>query len=296
MCILQGPVAVQHCLTKDRPIAEILGGCQSNLVIKVLQSVYHGDASKVPVKEYLALPFYHTDTLLGVKKFQHQSLLNFVIEAIPSDINAWFGLLSGPHVGWLSALLHSAHFVQGSLFIDNPIRRLLTPRIGQKFTVEYVDGKPISLQVYGGIRDNANFGSFKAIEILYNSTNKIIQVTLFESRRGSSIPLQLQFNHVNPGHIVEITAGRNQRIKQFYWRLWYGDQETLPAISICDTFRSDAIRIEASAVETFCSVIGNRNGSYKSSVDKKAQAPMDYAIVAGWKVRCHLRHFPISDM
>ena len=84
--------------------------------------------------------------------------------------------------------------------------------------------------------------------------------------------------------IHEITEGRNEPIKQFYWKLWYGDDDVLPKIDIKDKFTGPEITIEASTVKTFCAVVGNQGKSFKTMRNSDVKAPMDFAIVTGWQV------------
>jgi fatty acid synthase subunit alpha, fungi type len=48
----------------------------------------------------------------------------------------------------------------------------------------------------------------------------------------------LQFKY-EPSHpyapIHEIVEGRNKRIKEFYWRLWFGDDEEPQDLNVRDT-------------------------------------------------------------
>jgi fatty acid synthase subunit alpha len=84
--------------------------------------------------------------------------------------------------------------------------------------------------------------------------------------------------------IHEITDRRKTRIKQFYWKLWYGDDEELPDIGVHETFTGPEITIEADVVERFCAIVGNEDGSFKSARNADLKAPMDFTIVTGWQV------------
>ena len=84
--------------------------------------------------------------------------------------------------------------------------------------------------------------------------------------------------------IHEIATGRNQRIKEFYWKLWYGDNETLPSIDLREKFVGPEVTIKAEDVEQFCAVVGNQGEAFKAARTDKVQAPMDFAIVTGWQV------------
>jgi enoyl reductase-like protein len=63
--------------------------------------------------------------------------------------------------------------------------------------------------------------------------------------------------------IHEIANGRNERIKQFYWKLWYGNDEVLPNIDIHEHFVGPDATIDSSDVEQFCAVVGNQEESFK---------------------------------
>ena len=79
--------------------------------------------------------------------------------------------------------------------------------------------------------------------------------------------------------------GRNGRIKEFYWKLWFGDDSSLPVIDVRDTFKGPLVTIDASHVEKFCSVVGNNGEVFKTARTDNVQAPMDFAIVTGWQVK-----------
>jgi fatty acid synthase subunit alpha len=72
---------------------------------------------------------------------------------------------------------------------------------------------------------------------LYTPSSGLIDIIIFEERRGISVPLLLHFEYkpsMGSAPIHEIADGRNECIKQFYWRLWYGDNEVLPTIDVGD--------------------------------------------------------------
>jgi fatty acid synthase subunit alpha len=82
---------------------------------------------------------------------------------------------------------------------------------------------PTSDIVHGAAR---SFGShkdgFKAVDILYTLSSGHITITVFEKRRGISVPLLLHFQYkpsMGSACIHEIADGRHERIKQFDWKL-----------------------------------------------------------------------------
>ncbi|KAJ6520570.1 hypothetical protein C8R45DRAFT_1058526 [Mycena sanguinolenta] len=154
--------------------------------------------------------------------------------------------------GELRALARSTTIIQGTSYIDNPMSRLLAPRPGKRS--------------------------------LWPTT--ALRPSMLEDRRDVSVPLTLQFEYkpsLGFAPVHELAAGRNTRIKEFYWKLWYGDDAVLPDISIRETFHGPEVTIEASAVEQSCAVVGNQGESFKMVRNDQVSAPMDFAIVTGWQ-------------
>jgi fatty acid synthase subunit beta len=177
------------------------------------------------------------------------------------------------------------------------MRRLLAPRTGQRVVVGFDGSNVSSVTLYGAARSYGEHKpDFKALEITFKASTKLTDITIFEDRCDVSVPLSLQFQYrpsLGFAPIHEIAEGRNTRIKQFYWKLWYGDDAVLPDIDIHEVFTGPEITIESSAVEQFCAVVGNQGESFKTARTTEVKAPMDFAIVTGWQVGLHLfRGYP----
>jgi fatty acid synthase subunit alpha len=267
----------------------MFGNITKNLIKKLLDRYYDGDASKIPTIDFLAPPPTPPATL--VKSIKAKGSLTFNVPTSVPDTGLWLENLAGPHLSWLRALLTSSTIVRGSSYVDNPIRRLLAPRAGQKVIIHLEGATPIGIEVFGALRSHGSSKEgFKAVEIKYTPGTKTIGITIFEERRGVSVPLHMKFNYVpSLGSIPihEVADGRNSRIKDFYWRLWFGDDETLPSIGVRETFYGPEVAVTAKDVETFCSVVGNQSEAFKSTRNERVQAPMDFGIVTGWQVRPH---------
>jgi fatty acid synthase subunit beta len=166
--------------------------------------------------------------------------------------------LAGSELNWLFALISSPTVVQGTSYVDNAllVRRILVPRAGQKVVVKYAGSLPLSVTVYGAARSyGEHVPTFKALSIVFNPETKLIDLTLFEERQDVAIPLSLQFQYCPSqgfAPIHEIASGRNERIKQFYWKLWFGNNEVLPNFDIHESFVGPDAAINSSDVEQFC--------------------------------------------
>jgi fatty acid synthase subunit alpha len=292
VCILQGPVAAKHATKKDEPIKELLGNVESALVEKILERYYKGDEAQVPTVDFiggLTPRAVSESALTGVEVTSDESTTTYKVGSPVPETAQWLESLAGQTPSWLRAFLTSITVVQGTAYIDNPIRRLFAPRPSQTVVVTHDKGFPSSVTLYGGAR---SFGShkpeFKAVEVAFNSSSRKISLTIFEDRHEVSVPLPFEFKY-RPEQgfapIHEVAGGRNKRIKAFYWKLWFGDDTELPEIDLRDTYIGPEVVIEAATVERFCSVVGNQGESFKSARNTDVKAPMDFAIVTGWQVR-----------
>ena len=83
--------------------------------------------------------------------------------------------------------------------------------------------------------------------------------------------------------IHEVSEGRNKRIK-LYWKLWFGNNSSLPSIGLRDTLIGPKVTVELSQVEKFCTIVGNDVEAFRSVRSKDIMAPKGVPIVTGWKV------------
>lgn len=288
MCILQGPVAVKHSTVKDEPIGELLGNVTAKLVEKLVERSYGGDISKVPTVDYLAPAAEDVDIPDEVECEESSTSITYNVGDVVPDTSEWLEAISGSGLNWLKALLTSKTICQGRAYIDNPLRRALAPRRRQRVVVDMEDDYPTSVTVYGAGRSyGAHKSGFKAVEITYTASSNLIDVTFLEDRQDASVPLFFQFKYVpSMGSIPihEVSKGRNGRIKDFYWKLWFGDDQSRPELDIHETFIGPEVVISANDVETFCNVVGNQNEAFKTARTESVKAPMDFAIVTGWQV------------
>ncbi|KAI0950742.1 hypothetical protein AcW1_007973 [Taiwanofungus camphoratus] len=290
VCILQGPVAVKHCKIKDEPIKNMLDNITSALVEKLAQRLYGGDLSKVPHMDYLSLhpsPSADVSAALGVERNVTDKKVSYSVGYPLPELAAWLDTLAGPRLNWMRALLTSTTIVQGSSYIDNPMRRLFAPRLGQQVVVETEGDSPTAISLFGAARSHGTHKpSFKAVEVKFDAPSHLIDVVVYEDRRDVPVPLHLKFLYkptMGYAPIHEIAEDRNKRIKEFYWRLWFGDDQVLPEINVRETFTGPEVTIEAEEVESFCAVVGNDGEAFKTARAQTVQAPMDFAIVTGWQ-------------
>ena len=191
MCILQGPVAAKWSLVKDDPVKDLLGNINKTLIKRLLERKYGGNESAVPTVDYLAVaPQAAASLPASVIRTESASAVTYHFGKTLPETSAWLETLGGDKLNWIRALVTSNIIVQGTSYIDNPLRRILAPRAGQKIVVKHSGSTPTSITVYGAARSYGDhIQGFKALEIIYKKTTQGIDVTLFEERQGSSIQL-----------------------------------------------------------------------------------------------------------
>lgn len=271
----------------------MLGGVEDALVKKLLDRYYGGDESKVPRIDYLGaspakiVPNLASSYNIGATFAKDQTVYRLGSSLPPTE--EWLETLVGPEVTWLRALLRSTNIVHNDGYLANPLKRLFAPRANQVVAVTYESGAPTAVSLSGAARSyGIHKPTFEAVSVKFDPKSNAIAVTVFEDRTDTSVPLTFAFEYrPEQGYapIHEIVQGRNKRIKEFYWKLWFGDNEILPNIDIRDTFVGPEVTIDASTVERFCSVVGNQGESFKTARNDEVEAPMDFAIVTGWQVR-----------
>lgn len=173
---------------KDEPVKDHLGNINK---ARLLERKYGGDKSAIPTIDYLAVQSKAISrTLPGITRTEVGNLdLNF--PRLKAGLT-----LAGSELNWLFALISSPTVVQGSSYVDNALRRILVPRVGQKVVVKYAGSLPLLVTVYGAARSyGEHIPTFKVLSIIFNPETKLIDLTLFEERQDVAVPLSLQFQY-----------------------------------------------------------------------------------------------------
>ncbi|WVQ99903.1 hypothetical protein IAU59_007046 [Kwoniella sp. CBS 9459] len=286
VCILQGPMAVKHSNVVDEPIKDMLGNIEGLLAKKILEQYYGGDESQVPKIDYIGATAGKPKAGLVAESVSGDVRTIKLGKTLPSH-DDFLEVLAGPNVSWLRAALTSVNVVQGSGYISNPFRRIFTPRANQTLEITSSNGTVTSVVAYGSARSFGPHPSdFKAVELSFDPATNDITLVLNEERKGSTVPLHFAFKYkpdMGYAPIHEVVDGRNKKIKDFYWRLWFGDNEILPELALDTNFTCGETAVDAQAVQRFCDIVGNQGESFKSARNDKISAPMDFAIVLGWQ-------------
>ncbi|ODV82972.1 hypothetical protein CANARDRAFT_30438 [[Candida] arabinofermentans NRRL YB-2248] len=285
-CILHGPVAAQFTNKVDEPIKEILDSIHEGHISKLLEEVYGGDASKIPVVEYFSDK--STEKVSSVPGVTITESANEVVYSIGSTLpesDAWFKLLAGSELSWRHAFISSAIVVQDSNHVVNPAKKVLAPAKNLVVKISYPeDPSKTVISVSEPLKG-------KSREIVNVSTTdpKSIKLQLIEHRTadGSAIPLELLYTY-KPSDgfapILEVMEGRNERIKAFYWKVWFGLSSPVDLdFDVTSRIDGGSMEITPKAIAELTHAIGNSCEYFVPRAGRDQLAPMDFAIVIGWR-------------
>ena len=294
VCILQGPVAAKYSTITDEPIKDILDNVHEGYIKRLTKSVYGGDEGNIPTVEYLgndrAAELEDGDKVpqgVTISEYNNKTVYSTPMrpDASLPDHKNWIQLLAGQHVTWRRAFLTADVFVQGQRFESNPAHRLLAPVHGMLVEITHPDEpKNTVITVKEAIRHQY----LTTVEIGPISDN-LIPLNLVEHRTASNKPVALPLiytYHPEAGYapIRERMAWRNKRIREFYNRVWFGEQSGAPFdMPMTARFDGGITTVSGASIRDLARVLGNTNEAYADRRGRDPLAPMDFAIVLGWK-------------
>ena len=288
-CILQGPTAVRYSTKVDEPIQEILDGIHEAHIASLVKDFYGGDRAAIPTVEYFGgrmLPEATNDAApAGVVAEAQPGKTTFRLDdarTLPL-LEAWMAVLGGAEHSWRYALFTTEVFVQGKKFQTNPMRRIFAPVRGMAVEVKHTPSGPeVTLSEPSGGR------MVETVKIWREPRSNTVTVSLIEHRTatGRRAALPLRFRYVPAAGyapIQEIMEGRNERIKRFYYQVWFGDEPCPLDEPASAVFQGGQTTITSQAIADFVHAVGNTSEAFAERAGKRLYAPMDFAIVVGWK-------------
>ena len=284
-CILHGPVACQFTNKVDEPIGEILDNIHEGHIAKLLKDEYNGDVSKIPVVEYFGgkapKAFKPIENVKIVTDDAKQQVTFEIGSKVPNK-QAWLDLLAGEQLSWLQAFISTDRVVQGSKHVANPAHDILSPAPHIKVTI---DQSTSTLNVYENVKGDL----VPVVEIKFAHANNTITLSLIEHRTADGKPVALPFLYKYQPEdgfapVVEVMESRNNRIKEFYWKLWFGSHIPYDLdINVEEQILGGEVTVTGTDIANFTHAIGNKCEAFVNRPGKVTLAPMDFAIVIGWR-------------
>lgn len=293
-CILQGPTAARYSTILDEPIKHILDSIHNGHIEYLTRDSFAGDVSKIPTIEYFGGKLVDGQESLefdGVTVLEDEKankityrIANSTSTPLP-PLEGWLALLAGPTRSWRHALLLAEVLVQGKKYQTNPMKRIFAPARGLFVEITSPD-TPAETTII--VKEQPRHNQYRTVlEAKMVGKDKIVVKMIKNTTAlGKPVPLPLEFTyHPDAGYapIHEIMDGRNDRIKEFYWRAWFGDETLDLDANVSGKFDGGRATVTGEAINDFVHAVGNHGEAFIDRPGKVMYAPMDFAIVVGWK-------------
>ena len=293
VCILQGPVAVRYSKVVDEPVKDILDGIHNGHIASI--RAQSGDDQEIEALFVECFGLFSgssaQETPLDVKLiYEHEQSTIYEVsssadEAMPG-LDQWLSALGGTNNDWRRAFFTTKNVVQGTRLCENPVRRLFQPTRGTFVQVEQLENLTTTVSMF---EHQENDYPLKVAEVSA-SEHGLVSLHILDNRSTPAGPaalaLRLLYSY-HPEHgfapIREVTAGRHERIKDFYRRVWFGEDDSIMQSSVHDQFLSGPVLVSSESITTFARCIGNYNDAFTKRGSKQLYAPIDFAIVVAWK-------------
>ncbi|PIA97136.1 Fatty acid synthase subunit beta [Cercospora beticola] len=293
VAILQGPMAVKYSKIVDEPIKDILDGVHEGHIKFLTRDLYGDDVKKIPQVEYFggklieASDDLHNVEGLTVNETEHKILyrLSSVTGTALPPLDNWIQLLAGRAHTWRHAFFTTDVFVQGQRYQTNPAHRIFAPTPGMVVEIQHPnDPKRTTISV----KEPSHGNEYVQTVHVARDSNGEITVNMIEGRTatGKAVALPLRFTyHPETGYapIREIMEARNDRIKEFYYKIWFGDEACPFDVDVTSRFDGGRATVTSEAINDFVHAVGNTGEAFVDRPGKEVFAPMDFAIVVGWK-------------
>ncbi|KAJ1331770.1 fungal fatty acid synthase subunit beta [Microdochium nivale] len=291
-CILQGPAAVRYATKIDEPIQEILDGIHNAHIASLTQDLYQSKDASIPAIEYFGGKLVEADSPLDIDGLfitEDEQKSTFRLSLAPTvvlpPVDAWMSLLAGPKRSWRHALFTSEILVQGQKFQTNPLKRIFSPVRGLFVEIQYPNDPAKTVIV---VREQPRHNQYSEVIRVHRDDKGVIHVDMIKdiNALGKPVSLPLLFTyHPEAGYapIREVMEDRNDRIKEFYWKTWFGTEEPQLDAQVTGKFDGGEATITSEDINDFVHAVGNTGEAFVDRPGKEVFAPMDFAIVVGWK-------------
>ncbi|KAI0974504.1 fatty acid synthase beta subunit dehydratase [Xylaria arbuscula] len=291
-CILQGPMAARFSTKLDEPIKDILDSIHNGHISRLTRDVYGDNGNSIPAIEYFGGKLIETETpsdLEGLVISEDEQKNTYRLSSSPAatlpSIESWLSLLAGPNRGWRHALFTSEVVVQGKKYQTNPMKRIFAPVRGLFVEIQYPD-EPAKTSIT--VREQPRHNHYQdVIKVTFDGQSEItVSMIKDTTALGQPVSLPLRFVYrpeAGYAPIHEVMETRNDRIKEFYWQAWFGNDPLDLDGDVHSQFDGGKTTITSGEINDFVHAVGNTGEAFVDRPGKDMLAPMDFAIVVGWK-------------
>jgi fatty acid synthase subunit beta len=281
VCILHGPVAAQYSCDRGQSAKEILDTIITTLIAQ-LQRDMSTEELTIGIDSGLVTPDSWSTVSPGVKEFamDYISTPSSTTVSEPTDEQPIYPATfcyspgrNGP--AWVQAVLNDKFVIQGGIRQRNPF-------------CEYVEACPEPIIYYNSncseisilVRDHFDMTSTVKIAC-HNGVD--VNVEVHPPYQTDALRLFYRFNPSSVPALDEVIEGRNQRIKSFYSKLWFGE-DSISNRTVHDTFYGPSMLLTRELIETFTKAVGAAFPDHRTTQTGSDILPISVGIILAWDV------------
>lgn len=289
-CILHGPVAARRSGLEnvDEPVKDILGRINNDHIELFYKDTGRSQDSSIPSFDYFHGQDQEIPNATEYEVRQTRDKITYVLPGsaevkLPST-ESWLGLLAGEPGTWRHAVFRSCNIVQHSSLVANPVQRIFTPIHGMAVDIS-LSSDPKHVTISMKMMESQH----SLVDVRMSDDDKIIiGIISPETAEGHPVSLEFIFRYdpeTTHALIHEVMDNRIDRVNSFYRRIWLAKSSNLGATEEVLPLEAEAekITINNEMIKQFVQAICSTGEDFIERLDKAVVAPMDFAIVIGWR-------------
>ncbi|KAJ2233635.1 fatty acid synthase alpha subunit Lsd1 [Coemansia sp. RSA 485] len=287
--IQQGVVSARYSTRVDEPVRDILDGVYHGHVSALLDKLYDGSKSMVPVVESITSDKVDGSfDMANIVSVQDEIKRIFSVPLSLDKLHAgdqWLQAIAGPRLSWLYFLLTSQILVKGTSYTDNFVGRVMRARPGRVYTVLLDNGLPSKVEVTRG--DAAGSQTTELVLEFDKATHQISLYVYHPKRDGiASLHLVLEYHPEQPLAPIHLDTEQYVRgVRQFYAETWRDNSDDPvkfeDILSTDEPITTNGFVITESHLRAHCKNIGNRSQRYACASDDGIRyVPDDFALLS----------------
>ncbi|KAJ2236758.1 fatty acid synthase alpha subunit Lsd1, partial [Coemansia sp. RSA 485] len=287
--VQQGVVSARYSTRVDEPVGEILDGVYHGHVSALLDKLYDGNKSMVPVVESITSDKVDGSfDMANIVAVQDEAKRIFSVplslDKLPAS-DQWLQAIAGPRLSWLYFLLTSQILVKGTSYTDNFVGRVMRARPGRVYTVLLDNGLPSKVEVAKG---DASGSQTTELALEFDKATHRISLYVYHPKRDgiASLHLVLEYHPEQPLAPIHLDTEQYVRgVRQFYAETWRDNSddpvEFEDILSTDEPITTNGFTITESHLRAHCENIGNRSQRYaRASDDGVRYVPDDFALLS----------------
>jgi len=154
--------------------------------------------------------------------------------------------------------------------------------------IEITNAKDPAKTVIAVKGENHSVGCYvKTVDIKMLEEKEIL-IDLIEERniqgKPASLPLRFRYHpETGSAYIGQVMEGRNDTITEFYFHLWFCDENAPLDVAVTDASDGGPTQVTVNAIADSVRAVGNNREAYVELPRKTVYTPMDFVIVVWWK-------------